>query len=155
VKSPDVATYDLQPEMNAPQVTDELVEAIRSGKYDVIICNYANPDMVGHTGNYDATVKAIETIDRCLGRVVEATRAQGGELVITADHGNAELLRNATTGQAHTAHTFNPVPFVYVGRPATVADGGALSDVAPTMLYLMGMDRPPEMNGRVLVKLKQ
>ncbi len=155
VPSPNVSTYDLQPEMNAPQLTDKLVEAIRGGTYDVIICNYANPDMVGHTGNYDATVKAIETIDTCLGRVVDAVRAQGGELIITADHGNAELLRNESTGQAHTAHTFNPVPFVYVGRPATVADGGALSDVAPTLLYLMGIARPPEMDGHMLVTLRQ
>jgi len=154
VPSPKVATYDLQPEMNAAQLTDKLVEAINSDTYDVIICNYANPDMVGHTGNYAATVKAIETIDQCLGRVVDATRQRGGELLITADHGNAELLRNETTGQAHTAHTFNPVPFIYIGRPATVAPIGALSDVAPTMLYLMDIERPPQMDGNVLVTLR-
>jgi 2,3-bisphosphoglycerate-independent phosphoglycerate mutase len=153
VPSPKVATYDLQPEMNAAQLTDRLVEAIHGDGYDVIICNYANPDMVGHTGNYAATVKAIETIDLCLGRVVEATRQRGGELLITADHGNAELLRNEATGQAHTAHTFNPVPFIYIGRPATTAPSGALSDVAPTMLYLMGIERPPQMDGNMLVKL--
>ncbi len=154
VPSPKVATYDLQPEMNAAQLTDKLVDAIGSDKYDVIICNYANPDMVGHTGNYDATVKAIETIDACLGRVVDAARQRGGELLITADHGNAELLRNEATGQAHTAHTFNPVPFIYIGRPATTAPIGALSDVAPTMLYLMGIERPPQMDGNMLVTLR-
>lgn len=154
VPSPKVATYDLQPEMNAVQLTDKLVDAINSDTYDVIICNYANPDMVGHTGNYDATVKAIETIDACLGRVVNAARQRGGELLITADHGNAELLRNETTGQAHTAHTFNPVPFVYIGRPAVTAPSGALSDVAPTMLYLMGIERPPQMDGNMLVTLR-
>lgn len=154
VPSPQVATYDLQPEMNAVQLTDKLVEAIGSNKYDVIVCNYANPDMVGHTGNYAATVKAIETIDACLGRVVDAARANGGEILITADHGNAELLRNSTTGQAHTAHTFNPVPFIYVGRPAVIAPRGALSDVAPTMLYLMGIPQPKQMDGALLVTLQ-
>jgi len=154
VPSPKVATYDLQPEMNAAQLTDKLVDAINSDSYDVIICNYANPDMVGHTGNYAATVKAIETIDLCLGRVVDAAVKRGGELLITADHGNAELLRNETTGQAHTAHTFNPVPLIYIGRPATIAPSGALSDVAPTMLYLMGIERPPQMDGNMLVTLR-
>ena len=155
IPSPHVATYDLQPQMSAPQVTDELVQAIGSGKYDAIICNFANADMVGHTGNFPAAVQAIETLDTCLGRIVEALQKVGGELLITADHGNAEQMSGDGTGQAHTAHTVNPVPFIYVGRPATVANGGALSDVAPTMLYLMGLDIPAEMSGDTLVELAQ
>ncbi len=154
VPSPKVATYDLQPEMSAPQVTDRLVEAIASGYFDVIVCNYANPDMVGHTGKLAAAVRAIETIDTCLGRVAEAVRAAGGELLITADHGNAEQMCERETGKPHTAHTANPVPFVYLGRPARVASGGALSDVAPTMLYLMGLPVPAEMEGHSLVVLE-
>ena len=153
VNSPDVATYDMKPEMSAPELTDKLIEAVNSQKYDVIICNYANPDMVGHTGNFDATVKALEALDRCLARVVEATTKAGGELLITADHGNAEQMMNKETGQAHTAHTSNPVPLVYVGRPAIMAETGALSDVAPTLLYLMGVDKPAEMGGDSLVTL--
>jgi 2,3-bisphosphoglycerate-independent phosphoglycerate mutase len=153
VNSPDVATYDLKPEMSAVELTDKLVEAIRSSKYDVIICNYANPDMVGHTGNFEATVKAIEALDSCLARVVEAATEIGGELLITADHGNAEQMRNLETGQPHTAHTSNPVPLIYVGRPATMADNGALSDIAPTMLYLMGLEKPTEMGGDTLITL--
>ncbi len=154
VPSPtDVPTYDLKPEMSAPQLTDQLVDAINSGKYDVIVCNYANPDMVGHTGNFEATVKAIECLDVCLGRVVEAVRAQGGELLITADHGNAEQLTNDETGQAHTAHTSNLVPLVYIGRPAQLGESGSLSDIAPTMLTLMGLEQPAEMTGHSLVEL--
>ncbi|WP_455234500.1 2,3-bisphosphoglycerate-independent phosphoglycerate mutase [Thiogranum longum] len=152
VPSPLVATYDLQPEMSAPEVTDRLVEAIESGKYDVIICNYANPDMVGHTGNFEAAVKAIECIDQCLGRVVDALEKSGGEALITADHGNAEQMRGKETGQAHTAHTSNLVPLVYVGRPARLSDG-ALSDVVPSMISLMGLEQPLEMTGRPLVEL--
>ncbi|MEW6353726.1 MAG: 2,3-bisphosphoglycerate-independent phosphoglycerate mutase [Pseudomonadota bacterium] len=153
IPSPNVATYDLQPEMSAPKVTDELVKAIDSGKYDAIICNFANPDMVGHTGSFEAAVKAIEAIDTCLGRIHEALRKVGGELLITADHGNAEQMCGEGTGQAHTAHTSNPVPFIYVGRPAKVAKTGALADVAPTMLYLLGLDIPQEMSGDTLVEL--
>ncbi len=153
VPSPNVATYDLQPEMSASQVTDKLVEAIEGGKYDAIICNFANPDMVGHTGNFDATVKAIEALDQCLGRVVTALHKGGGEALITADHGNAEMMRNKATGQSHTAHTTNLVPFVYVGRPASLLASGSLCDVAPTMLYLMGVPAPQEMNGCSLVEL--
>ena len=154
VPSPkDIKTYDQKPEMSAGEVTDRLVEAVGSGRYDVIICNYANPDMVGHTGNFDATVRAIEFLDQCLGRVVEAVRAAGGELLITADHGNAEQMVNPDTGQPHTAHTTNPVPLIYVGRPARMVEGGALSDVAPTMLHLMDLEQPPEMTGRPLVVL--
>jgi 2,3-bisphosphoglycerate-independent phosphoglycerate mutase len=153
VKSPMVATYDLQPEMNAPELTDKLVAAIGSGKYDAIICNYANPDMVGHTGKYDAAVKAIEAIDDCLARVLDTVVEAGAELLITADHGNAELMQNGDTGQVHTAHTTNLVPLVYVGRPAQMAEHGSLSDIAPSMLYLMNMDIPPEMTGTPLVEV--
>jgi len=154
VPSPDVATYDLQPEMNAPALTEKLVEAINSEKYDVIICNFANPDMVGHTGKFDATVKAIEALDVCVGKVVDAIQAVDGEVLITADHGNAEQMADSNTGQAHTAHTTNPVPFIYVGRDADLAPLGALSDVTPTMLYLMGIEKPPEMGGQSLVTIK-
>ena len=153
VRSPDVSTYDLQPEMNAPEVTKQLVAAITGGQYDFIICNYANPDMVGHTGNLPATVKAIEALDACLGDVIAAVTKAGGEMLITADHGNAEQMANAETGQAHTAHTFNPVPFVYMGRPGKLAATGALSDVAPTMLYLKNIPIPGEMDGESLVDL--
>ncbi len=153
IPSPDVATYDLQPEMNAPELTDRLIDAIESHQYDVIICNYANPDMVGHSGKMDATIKAIETIDTCLGRLYTTLQKMGGEMLITADHGNAEQMRSEETGQAHTAHTSNPVPFIYVGRKAIPASSGNLADVAPTMLYLMGVDQPAEMDGQPLMKL--
>ncbi|HEX4884042.1 MAG TPA: 2,3-bisphosphoglycerate-independent phosphoglycerate mutase [Casimicrobiaceae bacterium] len=154
VPSPKVATYDLKPEMSAPEVTDRLVEAIRSGRYDAIVCNYANGDMVGHTGMFGAAVKAIETLDACVGRVVAAAREVGGEVVITADHGNAEKMSDEATAQAHTAHTLNVVPFIYVGRKgAKVRDGGALCDIAPTLLALMGLPQPEEMTGRPLVTL--
>ena len=153
IPSPHVATYDLQPQMSAAQLTDQLVQAIESRTYDTIICNFANPDMVGHTGNFDATVKAIETIDTCLGRLVEALKKVGGEVLITADHGNAEQLIGEGTGQAHTAHTTNPVPLIYIGRPAKMAKGGALADVAPTLLHLMDLDIPSEMSGDSLVEL--
>ena len=152
VNSPNVPTYNEQPEMSAPEVTDRLVAAIESGKYDVIICNYANPDMVGHSGNFAATVKAIEYLDTCIGHVVEAVQKVGGEVLITADHGNAEMMRNEKTNQPHTAHTTNPVPLVYIGRDLKLDDnGGALSDVIPTMLELMGLDQPSEMTGRSLI----
>ena len=154
VPSPRVATYDLQPEMNAAEVTDKLVEAIESGRFDVIICNYANPDMVGHTGNFEATVKALETIDSSLGRIYPSLKMAGGELLITADHGNCERMRSTETQQAHTAHTTNRTPLVYVGRPGTLdPQGGVLADIAPTMLHLMGLEQPPEMTGRSLVEL--
>ncbi|MDR2878121.1 MAG: 2,3-bisphosphoglycerate-independent phosphoglycerate mutase [Chromatiales bacterium] len=153
VPSPKVATYDLQPAMNAPEVTDRLVEAIISQRFDVIVCNYANADMVGHTGNFDATKQAIEALDVCIGRVHEALRKVGGEMIIAADHGNAERMSDEETGQSHTAHTSNPVPFVYVGRPARITHQGALSDIAPTMLYLMGLTPPPEMDGKSMVEL--
>ncbi|MDX1455312.1 MAG: 2,3-bisphosphoglycerate-independent phosphoglycerate mutase [Gammaproteobacteria bacterium] len=153
IPSPKVATYDLQPEMAAPELTELLVGAIESGKYDLIICNYANADMVGHTGNFDAAVKAIEALDTCLGRVANAIEAAGGEMLMTADHGNAEQMYDPATGQAHTAHTTNLVPLLYLGRPASLVEGGALSDLAPTLLTLMGQAIPPEMTGTSLVKL--
>jgi 2,3-bisphosphoglycerate-independent phosphoglycerate mutase len=151
VPSPRVATYDLQPEMSAVEVTDKLVEAIASGRYDAIICNYANGDMVGHTGNLDAATRAVETLDACIGRVIEATRAVGGEVLISADHGNAEQMFDVATGQPHTAHTLNVVPVVYVGRPVAIADGGSLQDLAPTLLAIMGVPQPAEMTGHSLV----
>lgn len=153
IPSPQVATYDLQPEMNSAMLTDKLVEAIESGKYDAIICNYPNGDMVGHSGVFDAAVKACEAVDSCIGRVVEALEKTGAEALITADHGNAEQMVNPTTGQAHTAHTSEPVPFIYVGRNATPLQGKKLSDVAPTMLHLMGMEQPSEMTGETIMKL--
>jgi 2,3-bisphosphoglycerate-independent phosphoglycerate mutase len=153
VPSPKVATYDLRPEMSAVEVTDRLVDAIAGGRYDAIVCNYANGDMVGHTGNFEAAKRAIEVLDACIGRVVDAARACGGEVLITADHGNAERMRDDATGQVHTAHTLSVVPCVYVGRPATLAAGGALQDIAPTLLALMGLPKPPEMTGHSLVRL--
>ena len=153
VNSPNVSTYNEQPEMSAPEVTDRLVAAIESGKYDVIICNYANPDMVGHSGNFAATVKAIEYLDTCIARVVEAVQNAGGEILITADHGNAEMMRNDETSQPHTAHTTNPVPLLYVGRALKLNyNGGSLSDVIPTMLELMGLEQPTEMTGHSLIE---
>ena len=153
VPSPDVATYDLKPEMSAVELTDKLIDAIENGKYDAIVCNYANPDMVGHTGNFDATVDAIEALDKCLQRVVEVANRVGGELLITADHGNAEKMQDDDTGQPHTAHTSNPVPLIYIGRPATLLENGTLSDIAPSMLHLMAIDKPSEMGGHSLVEL--
>ncbi|QTH62633.1 2,3-bisphosphoglycerate-independent phosphoglycerate mutase [Psychrosphaera ytuae] len=151
IPSPQVATYDLQPEMNSEMLTDKLVEAIKSGKYDFIVVNYPNGDMVGHSGVYEAAVKACEAVDACIGRVVEALEEVGGEGIITADHGNAEQMSDPSTGQAHTAHTSEPVPFIYVGRDAKPVEGGVLSDVAPTILTLMGMERPQEMTGKPLM----
>ena len=154
IPSPNVATYDLQPEMSAPLLTDKLIEAIESGKYDAIVCNYANPDMVGHTGNYETTVKAIEALDECLKRLYDAINKAGGEMLITADHGNAEQMYAETGDQAHTAHTNNPVPFIYVGRKASCIPNGSLADVAPTILTLMGLPIPNEMNGHSLLELE-
>ena len=154
IPSPDVATYDLQPEMNSEKLTDELVGAIESGKFDVIICNYPNGDMVGHTGDFDAAVKACEAVDKSIGRVVEALKKTGGECLITADHGNAEQMVDNESGQAHTAHTSEPVPFIYFGRDAEPRKGGTLSDVAPTMLHLMGVEQPDEMTGKTIMTLK-
>ncbi|MGI9228717.1 MAG: 2,3-bisphosphoglycerate-independent phosphoglycerate mutase [Gammaproteobacteria bacterium] len=158
VPSPDVPTYDSKPEMSAREVTEKLLQAIRSKKYDTIICNFANADMVGHTGNFDAAVKAIEVIDQCLGEIVTATRAVGGEILITADHGNAEKMHSFVTekdpGHIHTAHTSNPVPLIYVGRQAKVLANleGGLCDIVPTMLTIMGLPQPAVMTGRPLLQ---
>ena len=151
VPSPKVATYDLKPEMSAFEVTDKLVAAIKNRRYDAIICNYANGDMVGHTGNLAAATRAIEVLDECLGRVIEAMQENGGEVLITADHGNAEMMLDESTHQAHTAHTLNVVPLLYIGRTAKISGGGALRDVAPTLLRMMGLPQPPEMTGRPLI----
>ncbi|WP_312384699.1 2,3-bisphosphoglycerate-independent phosphoglycerate mutase [Atlantibacter subterraneus] len=151
INSPKVATYDLQPEMSSAELTEKLTAAIRSGKYDAIICNYPNGDMVGHTGVFDAAVKAVEALDNCIAQVTEVVESVGGQLLITADHGNAEQMRDPSTGQAHTAHTNLPVPLIYVGEKQVKAvEGGKLSDIAPTMLSLMGMDIPQEMTGKPL-----
>ena len=151
VASPKVATYDLQPEMSSKELTDKLVAAIKSGKYDAIVCNYPNGDMVGHTGVYEAAVKACEAVDECIGRVVEAIKEVDGQLLITADHGNAEMMINPETGGVHTAHTSLPVPLIYVGNKSiTLKEGGKLSDLAPTMLALTDMEIPADMSGKVL-----
>ncbi|WP_196138908.1 2,3-bisphosphoglycerate-independent phosphoglycerate mutase [Aliikangiella sp. G2MR2-5] len=156
IPSPKVATYDLQPEMNAPLLTDKFIEAIESEKYDFIICNFANPDMVGHTGNFAATVKAISCLDECLGRIISKLKEKGGEAFITADHGNAEKMEDHTTGQPHTAHTNFLVPFIYVGRQARPSkENGVLSDVAPTMLKAAGLPIPEEMTGTPLMDITE
>lgn len=153
VKSPKVATYDLQPEMSAPQVCDKLVEAIKSDKYDVVIINFANPDMVGHTGVEAAAVKAVETVDECVGRAVEALKEVNGQMFICADHGNAEQLVDYETGEPFTAHTTNPVPFILVNADSkyTLKEGGCLADIIPTLIELMGMEKPEEMTGESLL----
>lgn len=154
VPSPKIATYDLKPEMSAIEMTEQLVKAIHSQKYNLIVCNFANPDMVGHTGNFAATVKAIETVDQCLGRILTALRSINGEMVITADHGNAECMFDEKTQQPHTAHTCELVPFVYYGHHATIIKAqGNLADLAPTILYLMDLTVPAEMTGNSLLKL--
>jgi len=153
VPSPRVATYDLQPEMSAPELSQKLSAAIRSERYDVIICNVANPDMVGHTGSLEAAIKAVEAVDRCIDLVVAATDSVGGELLITADHGNVEQMLDESTGQQHTAHTTNPVPLLFHGRRARMEENGSLRDVAPTMLYLLSLPQPDVMTGRALVHL--
>ncbi len=152
VPSPKVKTYDLQPEMNAIEVTEALVKAIREQSYDLIICNYANCDMVGHTGNYEAALQAVEIIDQAVQQVVEALNSVGGEMLITADHGNIEQMVNPQTGQPHTAHTSNPVPLIYIGSKGNVKEGGSLSDLSPTLLDLLGVDKPFEMTGTSLVE---
>ncbi len=155
IPSPKVATYDQQPAMSASEISSELIKAIQSNKYDVIICNFANADMVGHTGNYEAAVKAVEVLDNCLGRVWSALKQNGGEMIVTADHGNAELMRNKETGQPHTAHTSNPVPLIYAGREAAqIESGGTLADIAPTILSLIDQPIPPEMGKHLLITLK-
>ncbi len=153
VNSPKVATYDLQPEMSAFEVCDKLVEAITSQKYDVIIINFANPDMVGHTGVQEAAIKAVEAVDQCVGRAVEAILKVDGQMFICADHGNAEQLVDYTTGESFTAHTTNPVPFILVNGPegCQLREGGCLADIAPTLIELMGMEQPVEMTGKSLI----
>ena len=148
IPSPKVATYDLQPEMSAPEVTDRIVDAIEHQRYDVIVVNYANGDMVGHSGIMEAAIKAVEYLDVCVGRIAEALEKVGGEALVTADHGNVEQMTDDHTGQAHTAHTSEPVPFIYIGkRKLKVREGGVLADVAPTMLELLGLAIPEEMTG--------
>lgn len=154
IPSPKVKTYDHKPEMSVFEITDKLVEAITTQSVDVIICNFANADMVGHTGDFEAAVKAIEAIDQCLGRLITALKQVGGECLITADHGNAEQMFDDKTGQAHTAHTSGLVPLIYFGRKAhALAPVGSLCDIAPTMLYLLDLDTPKEMTGKVLFEL--
>src|SRR5690606_378779 len=153
VPSPKVATYDLQPEMSCPELTERLVGAIHDGTFDVVVCNIANPDMVGHTGNLPAAILAAQAVDVAIGAIEAAVRKAGGALLVTADHGNLEQMRDPETGQAHTAHTVGPVPLVYVGaRAARLRDGGALRDIAPTMLDLLGLPRPEAMTGRSLLE---
>ena len=152
VPSPKVATYDLQPEMSAPELTDRAVEAIGSGKYDLIVLNYANPDMVGHTGSLPAAIKAVEAADAGLGRIADAVARQGGALLVTADHGNCELMRDPVTGGPHTAHTTNPVPVLLSGGGGVSLTNGRLADLAPTMLALMELPQPQEMTGTSLLR---
>jgi len=153
VKSPKVPTYDMKPEMSAYEVCDKLTEAIRSGKYDVIIINFANPDMVGHTGIESAAIKAVEAVDECVGKAVEAIKEVGGQMFICADHGNAEQLVDYNTGAPFTAHTTNPVPFILVNYDSdyTLREGGCLADIAPTLIEMMGMKQPEEMTGKSLL----
>jgi len=154
IPSPDVATYDLQPEMSAPELTDRLVEAIESDRYDLIVCNYANGDMVGHTGVYEAAVKAVEALDICLGRIEAALLKHGGQALITADHGNCEQMMDYDSGQLHTQHTTEHVPLVYIGQRTRALDpGGILADIAPTLLALMELEQPAEMTGHNLAQL--
>jgi 2,3-bisphosphoglycerate-independent phosphoglycerate mutase len=152
--SPKVRTYDLQPEMSAGEVTDQLVAGIDGGAYDLIVVNYANPDMVGHTGDLKAAIAACEAVDAGLGRAVAALEAAGGAMIVTADHGNCETMVDPETGEPHTAHTLNSVPAILVGGPpgAVMRDGGGLGDLAPTLLQLMGLEQPAEMTGRSLIE---
>ena len=154
VPSPRIDTYDLQPQMSAPEVTDRLVAAIKSQTYDLIVCNYANGDMVGHTGNFDAAVEAVTFLDKCLGRVIQALEEVGGECLITADHGNVEQMRDPSSGQPHTAHTSELVPLIYYNQRDCMMENrlGGLADIAPTLLYLMGMEEPEEMTGESMIR---
>jgi 2,3-bisphosphoglycerate-independent phosphoglycerate mutase len=150
VPSPKVATYDLQPEMSAPELSKKLLDAIESDAFDVVIVNFANTDMVGHTGVFSAAMKAAETVDACLGRVLACGKQYGYEAIVIADHGNSDYLINED-GTPNTAHTMNPVPFIYVGKPGAKVSNGKLADIAPTILGLMGIDLPIEMNGNNLI----
>jgi 2,3-bisphosphoglycerate-independent phosphoglycerate mutase len=151
IPSPKVATYDLQPEMSAPELTDAAVKAIGSGQYAMLILNFANPDMVGHTGSLPAAIKAVETVDAGLGRIIQAIEAQRGWLLVAADHGNCELMRDPNTGGPHTAHTTNVVPVLLFGPTNRPLAAGRLADVAPTILDLLGLAVPPEMTGHSLL----
>jgi 2,3-bisphosphoglycerate-independent phosphoglycerate mutase len=157
VPSPRVPTYDLQPEMSAPGIASELTERIGSGAYDFVIANFANADMVGHSGKLDAAIKAVETVDRCVGQVIEAVRQAGGVLIVTADHGNAEQMRDPTTGGPHTYHTTNPVPFILAApdgtpwRDSALREGGRLCDITPTILDIMGINTVPDMTCQSLL----
>ena len=151
IPSPKVATYDLQPEMSAYPVCDVVVEGIESGNFDLLVVNFANGDMVGHTGKIDAAVKAVETVDNCLGKIHEALKRTGGAWIVTADHGNADLMVDPDSGHPHTYHTTFPVPFILVGESTgKLAPGGSLRDIAPTILAVLGVERPAEMSGRDL-----
>jgi 2,3-bisphosphoglycerate-independent phosphoglycerate mutase len=152
--SPKVATYDLQPEMSAPALTSQLVDAIDSGTFDLIIVNYANGDMVGHTGSLEAAIAAVQCVDNCIGQVEKAVVMAGGVMLVTADHGNCEMMVDPKTGGPHTAHTLNPVPTVLVNcsRPGAALTDGRLADVAPTLIDLMGLEQPDDMTGHTLIK---
>jgi 2,3-bisphosphoglycerate-independent phosphoglycerate mutase len=152
VPSQKVATYDLAPEMSADGICDNLVNDVSSHKHDVIICNFANADMVGHTGKLDAAIQAVETLDRCLTRIVKTVHGAGGTLIVTADHGNAEQMWDPIGNEPHTAHTCNPVPVILIDGVTGVRlrDGGSLRDVAPTMLAILGLEKPKEMTGEDL-----
>jgi 2,3-bisphosphoglycerate-independent phosphoglycerate mutase len=153
IPSPKVATYDLQPEMSCPELTEKLVADIRAQRHDLIVCNIANPDMVGHTGSLPAAIAAAEAVDTALGALRAALAEVGGEMIVTADHGNLEMMRDPSTGQAHTAHTVGPVPLVYFGsRKVSLRGGGALRDIAPTVLELLQLPQPPEMTGHSLLE---
>jgi 2,3-bisphosphoglycerate-independent phosphoglycerate mutase len=154
ISSPKVATYDLKPEMSAYEVTDEVIKRIRTGCYDLIVLNYANPDMVGHTGIFEAAVKAVEAVDACVGRVTDEVLGRGGAVLLTADHGNAEKMIDFETGQPHTAHTTNPVPFSLIindGKRHSLRKDGILADVAPTALELLNIPKPKAMTGKSLI----
>ena len=154
IPSPDVRTYDLKPEMSVFEVTEKLTEAILSSRYDVIVCNFANGDMVGHTGNFEAAVKAVEAMDMCIGKILSATNDVCGSLIITADHGNAELMMDIKNNQLHTQHTTNQVPLIVVNEKAgSIKPNGKLSDLAPTFLGLLNLRVPDEMTGQNLIKL--
>lgn len=152
IPSPKVATYDLMPQMNAPMVANTIIDSLNHHKHDVIICNFANGDMVGHTGVLDAAIIAVETLDKCVGEIVKTALSVGGEILITADHGNCERMFDAQSQQPHTQHTTEPVPFLYIGRPARIKSNGALKDIAPSLLAMLGLTPPPEMTGINLIE---